>query len=85
MNDCHQFQVYGDDSPTLLGRVALMLNRNRVLIRMLEMHPRDHARDVSIKFEICCTHDRATRVANQLGQLVEINDLSWSTKAAAVG
>jgi acetolactate synthase regulatory subunit len=84
MNDHHQFQVHGDDSPTLLGRLALMLNRNRVAVRMLEMRPREQARDISIRFEICCTRDRAVRVANQLRQLVEVNDISWSTKVAAL-
>ena len=84
MNDHHQFQVRGADSPTLLGRLALMLNRNRVAVRMLEMRPRAKSADVNIKFEICCTRDRAIRVASQLGQLVEVDDVSWSTKAAIV-
>ena len=84
MNDYHQFRVQGADSPTLLGRLALMLNRNRVPVRSLEMRPRETHADVSINFEICCTHERAIRVANQLGQLVEINDVSWSTRVAAV-
>ncbi len=84
MNDYHQFQVQGTDSPTLLGRLALMLNRNRVPVRALEMRPRESHADISIKFEICCTRERAVRVANQLGQLVEINDVTWSTRVAAV-
>ena len=83
MNDFHHFQVQGADSPTLLGRLALMLNRNRVPVRMFEMRPREDAADVRISFEIHCTRERALRVAKQLGQIVEVREVNWSTKAPA--